>query len=610
MCGIVGYIGNKSADAVLLDGLKRLEYRGYDSAGVAVAHEGEISVRRAAGKVVELENALKEAPVSGNVGIAHTRWATHGEPTEANAHPHRDCKNELAVVHNGIIENYASIKEKLQAAGHEFRSETDTEVLAHAIEEERTGGASMEDAILNTLATVRGTFGIAVLANNENKIIAARRGSPLCIGIGENETVIASDPSALVRLTRDVIFLDDDELAVITPGNVDVRGLDKSARQKDVTTIEWDVEDVSKGGYDHFMIKEISEQDAALRDTMRGRVTLSDELIKLGGLSDVADQLRDKERVIIVSCGSSYYAGMIGSYILEDVAGISSRVEWASEFRYRNPFLDPKKDVLLAISQSGETADTLAAIHEAKNKGVMTLGIVNAVGSTIARDTDAGVYNHVGPEIAVATTKAFLSQVTILTMLSILLGRQRRLSPAEGEKLSRGLVELPALISNMIDRREQIREVAEKYKDASSMLYVGRNVHTPVAYEGALKLKEIAYIHAEGYGAGEMKHGPIALLEPSFPVMAIAPNDGVFEKMKSNIEEMKARRAPIIALTTDGTTDLDNLADDILYTPKTIDVLQPIISTVALQLFSYYIATARGLDPDKPRNLAKSVTVE
>ena len=609
MCGIIGYIGNKNAVSVGLEGLRRLEYRGYDSAGMtALSNKGRVYCEKLAGRVANLEQKLQEKNINSNIAIMHTRWATHGKPTSKNAHPHWDCKKEIFVVHNGIIENYKILKEKLEKEGHRFSSETDTEVLSHLIE--KFFSSDLEEAVRKALKLVKGTYGIAVVSKKEpNKIVIARNSSPLLVGIGEDEYIIASDASAVVGYTKNVVYLNDGEIGVITPKDFQILTLDKQAVKKDVQELEWDVEEAEKRGFPHFMLKEIFEQPEAIENAIRGRLIKKEGLAKLGGLEDVEKKLRKIKKIIIIACGTSYYAGLIGEYMLEEYAGISTEVEYASEFRYRKPVLDPNV-VVITISQSGETADTLAAIKESKRKGALTLGIVNVVGSTIARETDAGVYNHAGVEIGVASTKAFVSQLSILALFTLFLGRQRQLSLVMGKRIAEELSQIPVLVKKVLAKNDSIRVLAKKYHKFSNFLYIGRKYNYPIALEGALKLKEISYAHAEGYGAGEMKHGPIALIDESFPTMAVVPSDSVYEKMISNIEEIKARNGPIIALATQGNKKIEKLVDEVIYIPKTLEMLTPILSIIPLQLFAYHVGALRGCDVDKPRNLAKSVTVE
>ncbi|HOK35434.1 MAG TPA: glutamine--fructose-6-phosphate transaminase (isomerizing) [Candidatus Pacearchaeota archaeon] len=610
MCGIVGYIGTKTDPRIGLEALKRLEYRGYDSAGMAVYNpeKGEIFSLKAVGKISSLEEKFSQSGITGNPFILHTRWATHGAPSEINAHPHSDCKKNIWLVHNGIIENYRELKNKLGKEGHKFVSETDTEVLAHLIEHFFEG--NLEEAVRKALKLVKGTYGILVIARDDpGKVVAARNSSPLVLAQANGDVFIASDPSALISYSKRMIFLDDGEIAVLKPGEFFVTDLENNLKQKEVSEIEWNLEQTQKGGYPHFMLKEIMEQPESLKDSQRGRIVLQEGKAKLGGLESVKDQLRKIERLIIVACGTAYYAGLTGEYMLEEYAGIPVEVDFASEFRYRKPILD-KKTAVLAISQSGETADTLAAIREAKEKGVLTLGIVNTVGSTIARETDAGVYNHAGPEIGVASTKALTSQLEILALLTVFLGRQREMSLVIGQRILKEILRIPELVKKILEKNNEIQELAKKYKDANDFLYIGRKYNHPIALEGALKLKEISYIHAEGYPAGEMKHGPIALIDENFPTFAILPSDSVYEKMISNVEEIKARGGKVIGLATEGNEDIQKIVDDVIYIPKTLEMLTPILSVVPLQLFAYHIGVLKGYDVDKPRNLAKSVTVE
>ena len=610
MCGIIGYIGNKNAVLVGLDGLKRLEYRGYDSAGMAALDSrGRIFCRKLAGRVANLEQELQKKSINSNLAIFHTRWATHGKPTSKNAHPHWDCKKEIFVVHNGIIENYKVLKEKLEKEGHKFNSETDTETIVHLVEKFFQG--NLEEAVRKALKLVKGTYGIAVVSKNEpNKIVVARNSSPLLVGIGKDEYIIASDASVVVGHTKKVVYLNDGEIGVITPEDFHILTLANQPVKKDIQELEWDIEEAEKGGFPHFMNKEIFEQPEAIENAIRGRLIKKEGLAKLGGLEDVdALTLLSIKKIIIVACGTSYYAGLIGEYMLEEYAGIPTEVEYASEFRYRKPILG-KDTAVIAISQSGETADTLAAIREAKRKGTLTLGIVNVVGSTIARETDAGVYNHAGPEIGVASTKAFVSQLSILALFTLFLGRQRQLSLVMGKRIAEELSRIPYLTKKVLAKDNEIKKLAKKYHKFSNILYIGRKYNYPIALEGALKIKEISYVHAEGYSAGEMKHGPIALIDKNFPTIAVAPSDSVYEKMISNIEEIKTRGGPIIALATQGNKKIEKLVDDVIYIPKTLEILTPILSVIPLQLLAYHIGVLRGCDVDKPRNLAKSVTVE
>lgn len=607
MCGIVGYVGKKDVEFVLLEGLKRLEYRGYDSSGIALIEDGKIDVTKAVGRIVNLEAKLK--PVQGvTTGICHTRWATHGEPTELNAHPHVSCDGKIALVHNGIIENYQEIKVELKKKGHKFISDTDTEVLTHLVEELYHG--DLLCAVREALGKVTGTYGIAVIhADEPGRIVAARLGSPLILGVGNGENFVASDVAAILGHTKQVVYLNDGEVADVRMNSFEVSDLANQKMECKVSEVEWSLEESEKGGYEHYMLKEIMEQPGVIRNSTRGRILLSEGDVKLGGLEEVKDRLREIERIIIIACGTARYAGMVGEYMIEEYAGIPVEVEYASEFRYRKPLIDSKTAVL-AVSQSGETADTIAAIKEAKKKGALTLGIVNAVGSTIARETDAGVYNHAGPEIAVASTKAFTSQITVLALITVMLGRQRGMSEVMGERILNELNKLPELVAKVLEGKDQIKTLAKKYKDYEHFMYLGRKYCFPLAEEGALKLKEISYIHAEGYASGEMKHGPIALIDPDFPTFAIIPQDSVYEKGISNLMEIKARRGKIIALTTEGAKEVSEVATDVIYIPKTLEMLTPLLAVAPLQLFAYYVAVEKGLDVDKPRNLAKSVTVE
>lgn len=612
MCGIIGYIGARKAEDVLLDGLRRLEYRGYDSAGIATVHGGDIQIVKTAGKVVRLEEALMRTPVQGSVGIAHTRWATHGAPTDENAHPHVDCRGSIAVVHNGIIENHEVLRRGLEGRGHAFRSDTDTEVIGHLIEEYATT-MPIEDAFVAALKDIEGTYGSAMISAHEPRtIFCARRGSPLVVGLGKgrDEFFVASDPAAILAYTRDVIYIDDDEIVRLSDDGAETFSLDRVKKEKRIENIQWSVDEIERGRFPHFMLKEIHEQPDVIVNATRGRLDFENGNVVLGGLKDVEERLRKIERLTIVACGSAYLAGAVGEYMIEEYAEIPVEVELASEFRYRKPILDPACEAVIAVSQSGETADTLAAIREAKAKGILTLGIVNVVGSTVARETDAGIFTHAGPEIAVASTKTFLAQLTVFSMLAVYFGRHRRMSQVMGRRILEELSMLPEKIEKVLAGNAHIASIAKKYAKHSDMLFLGRKYNAPIAHEGALKLKEISYMHAEGYASGEMKHGPIALLDKSFPVLVIVPKDSVYEKVKSNIEEARARHAPIIALGTEGDEDLLRLTDDIMSVPKTIEMLSPIINVIPLQLFAYHTSVARGYDPDKPRNLAKSVTVE
>jgi len=609
MCGIVGYIGQSEALPILVGGLKKLEYRGYDSSGIAVIENGSIHVVKASGKISALEDKLKTQKVTGKTGIAHTRWATHGAPTVENAHPHTSYDGKISIVHNGIIENYASLKAKLISEGIKFQSETDTEVLAHLIARFYKG--DLKAAVLKALDKVEGTFGLAVICSEEpDTLIGARRGSPLILGIGSNsDFFLASDVSAIINHTQKVVYLDDNDIVQITGNNYSIVNMNSHEVQREVKDVEFDADAVAKGGFAHFMLKEIFEQPEVLRNTMRGRLLSAEGNAKLAGLDTNIKELRNINRIIITACGTSYYAGMVGEYMIEDLAGVPVEVEYASEFRYRNPIIKPGT-LVLAISQSGETADTLAALKEAQQKGATALAICNGVGSTIARTSDGGVYLHAGPEIGVASTKAFTSQVTVLAMIALLLGRQRRLSFESGADIVKAMQELPTLVEQTLQLSDQIAGIANKYVKANNFLYLGRHFNYPVAMEGALKLKEISYIHAEGYPAAEMKHGPIALIDENMPVVVIAPKDALFDKVISNVREIKARGGRVIAVTTEDCKPLDEFADHLIKVPKTIPMLMPIVTCVPLQLLAYHIAVLRGNDVDQPRNLAKSVTVE
>ncbi len=608
MCGIVGYVGDRVATPMLIEGLKRLEYRGYDSAGVAIMNGKGVETRRAAGKIARLESVIAASPPHGTLGIAHTRWATHGPPTENNAHPHVSQNGKIAVVHNGIIENATVLKAGLEARGYVFKSDTDTEVLAHLIETAYAG--NLEAAVIEALRQVDGTYGIAVISSDEkDKMVAARKGSPLLVGIGEGENFIASDASAILSHTRHVVYLDDGDIAVVTKDGYRVLDLDSVIREKPVTRIEWDLAQIERGGYPHFMLKEIFEQPTTVENTMRGRLILEEGFSKLGGLNISKEDLLAVDNIIITACGTSWHSALIGEMMIEELCRIPVEVEYASEFRYRNPIVTPRT-LCIVISQSGETADTLAAMREAKRRGARTLGLVNVVGSTIAREDDGGIYLHAGPEIGVASTKAFTSQVVALALFTLKLARLRDLSVARGREIAQALANLPAQIQSILDRAEEIEALAEEFKRASNFLYLGRGYNFPAALEGALKLKEISYIHAEGYPAAEMKHGPIALIDEMMPVVCIAPHDAVFDKITSNIQEVKARKGKVIAITTREEPSLAGKLDYEFRIPETVDLLTPILASVPLQLLAYYIAVKRGCNVDQPRNLAKSVTVE
>lgn len=610
MCGIVGYIGKEEALPILMDGIKNLEYRGYDSAGFAILGEDKsVGSEKAVGKVAALTEKIAGKKFPGKAGIIHSRWATHGGVTEANAHPHSDCSGVIWLAHNGIVENYKELKKELLDKGHTFKSETDTETIAHLIEEEMKS-SSFVDAVRSALKKIRGTYGLAILNLNEpDTLIAARNFSPLLVGLGENEYIVASDAAAVLRRTKNVIYLDDGEMAVMAPSGHKVFDLDMNHREKETQTIDWLPERAQKNGYPHFMLKEIFEIPEAVENSIRGRLILDEGMVKLGGLENVADRLRDVNRIVITACGTARFAGLFGEYALEEYAGVPTEVEYGSELRYRQTVFD-NSAALLAISQSGETADTLASVLEAKRHGLLTLGVVNVVGSTIARETEAGVYTHAGLENAVASTKAFASQLATMVLLTIFLGRQRKMSLVMGQRIARELAQIPNLQRKVLKENEKIRELAKKYAKYSNFFFLGRKYNYPIALEGDIKLKEVSYVHSEAYPAGEMKHGPIAMIDENFPSVFIAPQDSVYEKMISNIEEVKARRGPIIAIATEGDKKIAELADDVIYIPKTLEMLTPLLSVIPLQLFAYHFGVLRGNDVDKPRNLAKSVTVE
>lgn len=622
MCGIVGFVtgGKKDALEIGIGALVRLEYRGYDSAGIASIARNHLRIAKKSGGIGEglVMEILRqqydgEFPKTASIAILHTRWATHGEANDINAHPHTDCSGRIAVVHNGIIENYRELKKELETKGHIFRSETDTEVIAHLIEEEAKEETVFVEAVRTALRKLRGTYGLLVLnADDPKSLFAAKLGSPLWIGVGTGEYLVASDPSAILSRTRDMFSLDDGELChIMARGHTISQRDGKRVSKKVIETIEWSLEEAEKGGYPHFMLKEIMEQPRTIEDALRGRIHMETGTAHLGGISSVEDALRKVLSFQLVSCGTSFYAGLFGEYLFEDIAGISAKATPASEFRYKNPVLN-NRSAIIALSQSGETADTLAAIEEAKRRGALALGIVNVVGSTIARKTDAGIYTHAGPEISVASTKAFTSQLAVLLLLALSLGRRGSLSLSSGKEFAEHLARIPEQVRGILSSPEGIRSVAERYARFENFLYLGRRYSMPVAAEGALKIKEIAYVHAEAYPAGEMKHGPLALIHEGFPSIFIAPKDSVYEKTVSNMQEVKARKGRILAITTEGNTELleSGLADDCLYVPKTLEPLSPLLTVIPLQLFAYFVAVLRGNPVDKPRNLAKSVTVE
>ncbi len=610
MCGIVGYIGEKNCVPILINGLKRLEYRGYDSAGIGIIANGNSEIVKNKGKVSLLEDKMKDLQLNANLGIGHTRWATHGIPNEINAHPHSNESNTLFLIHNGIIENYRIIKQDLENQGYNFISDTDSEVLVHLIDRFLTLGFDLCKSVQLALNKVVGTYGIAVIYKDEpDKIIVARKGSPLVVGLGKDENFIASDVSAILAHTKQVVYLDDGELAVISKDNFIVKNISDIEIEKEIHEINTTLEEIDKGGYSHFMLKEIMEQPESVRNSMRGRLLPDDGTAKLGGISEVVDRLVNSKRIIITACGTSWHAALVGEYMIENFAQIPTEIEYASEFRYRNPIIN-KDDTVLVISQSGETADTLAAMREAKSKGALVLGICNVVGSTIARESMAGIYIHAGPEIGVASTKAFTAQLVVLSLITLLIARRKNLSMAEGKEIVEALDSLPDKIKEILKLNEEIEQLAEKFKDANNFLYLGRGYQFPVALEGALKLKEISYIHAEGYPAAEMKHGPIALIDENMPVVFIAPKDSAYDKVVSNIEEVRARGGRLIAIASENDNDIDRLVDDTIKIPDTVEMLRPILTSIPLQLLAYHIAVKKELNVDQPRNLAKSVTVE
>jgi glucosamine--fructose-6-phosphate aminotransferase (isomerizing) len=611
MCGIVGYVGSRPALGVLLSGLGRLEYRGYDSAGYALQYNDSLLIRKCVGRVSELASLDPGIGGEATAGIAHTRWATHGEPSIANAHPHTDSACRIALVHNGIIENYKTLKNRLEAEGEVFRSETDTEVLTALISREMKKTGDLLSAVKAALSQVRGAYGIAVLsADQPSTLVAARYGSPLVVGIGDGENIVASDVAAIVAHTRNVVYLEEGELVEITTLGVQSHGSDPRMIRERMTRVDWDLSEIEKDGFPHYMLKEIHSQPESLRNAFRGRLDPAEGTAHLGGLNMTPEEMKAVKRIIITACGTSWHAGLIGKYILESMARIPVDVEYASEFRYRDPVIG-EGTLVFVISQSGETADTIAALKLAKEEGAKCLGIVNVVGSTIARETDAGVYIHAGPEIGVASTKAFTSQVMILSLIGLALGRARGcISLDEGLELVRHIREVPEKVQTILGRADMVRELAREFTYASNFLYLGRGVNYPVALEGALKLKEISYIHAEGYPAAEMKHGPIALIDDLMPVMVIAAKDAAYDKIMSNIQEVKARRGRILAVATEGDTDIRSHAQWVIEVPAVADQLTPLLTVIPLQLLAYYVAVARGCDVDKPRNLAKSVTVE
>ena len=613
MCGIVGYWGNKNSVPILIKGLKRLEYRGYDSAGIAVLDNNKLNYLKRSGKVKILEDAINKSDIKGTIGIAHTRWATHGIPNDINAHPHMDVSESIALIHNGIIENHSVLREFLVNEGVKFKSDTDTEVIVQLISSiYNNNGLSLEDAVSAALQKVVGAYGIVLISKDEpDKLIAARFGSPLVVGIGEGEYFVASDAAPIIEYTRKVMYLDEGEMAIISDGELTIKKIfDNKLVSKKITKVDWSVEQIEKGNYPHYMLKEIHEQERTVVDTMRGRLRVEEGTAFLGGIQDFLPRIESARRYYITACGTSWHAGMIGKYLLEEFAGIPVHVEYASEFRYRETIVGPDT-VVIAISQSGETADTLAAIRKARDKGALTMGICNVVGSSISRETDCGVYTHAGPEIGVASTKAFTAQVTVLSMFALMLGRsKKRLSKSQGQEITRSMNKLGGYIKEVLGDDKQLKIVAKDTQNVNNYLYLGRGLNYPVALEGALKLKEISYIHAEGYPAAEMKHGPIALIDEKMPVVFIAPHDKTYEKILSNIEQVKSRKGITIVITDNYSKELDKLSDYLIVVPSTHAHIFPILVSIPLQLLAYHLAVLRGCNVDQPRNLAKSVTVE
>jgi glutamine---fructose-6-phosphate transaminase (isomerizing) len=612
MCGIVGYIGNRNATPIIIEGIKRLEYRGYDSSGISIIDkEHNLKVHKKEGKIIELERSLpKPGDIFGTVGIAHTRWATHGEPTEINSHPHMNESGTISLVHNGIIENYKTLKKKLISEGYKFVSETDTEVLVHLIEFFYKQENDFMLSVREALKLVEGTFGIAVLnKNHPDQIIAARRGSPLILGIGNDEYFVTSDVGAIIIHTKQVIYLQDNEVVKLDRDHFEITTLENEKVEAKVSEIDWDISSIDKGEFEHFMLKEIFEQPESVTNAFRGRLVEKLSTIRLGGLGMHGGKLRRIKKIQLIACGTSWHAGLIGKHIIENLARVPVEVEYASEYRYKNPII-PEDTLVFAISQSGETADTLAAMREAQARGAQVMGITNTIGSTISRESHGGIYIHAGTEIGVASTKAFTSQVTILTLLAVLLGRMNNLAPTFGAAFIKELKLIPEKIGKILEMNDQIREIAATIKDSSNALYLGRGVNFPVALEGALKLKEISYIHAEGYPAAEMKHGPIALIDKDMPVIAIALKDAIYDKIISNLQEVKARNGRIITIATEGDDTVKSFSENVIYIPETMHTLQPLLSVIPMQLLAYHVAELRGYDVDQPRNLAKSVTVE
>ncbi|MBC5994202.1 glutamine--fructose-6-phosphate transaminase (isomerizing) [Pontibacter cellulosilyticus] len=611
MCGIVAYVGHREACPIVIKGLKRLEYRGYDSAGIALMN-GSLNVYKKKGKVSDLEEFLADKDTHGHIGMGHTRWATHGEPNDKNAHPHYSSSGKIAIIHNGIIENYGALKTLLQEKGHTFKSDTDSEVFINLIEDIRVNNnCTLPEAVRLAMHEVVGAYAIVVLSKeDQNQLIAARKGSPLVVGVGKDEYFLASDATPIIEYTNDVIYVNDYELVVIKDGELEIRTKEDVKQTPYVHRLEMELESIEKGGYEHFMLKEIYEQPRSILDSMRGRLVAESSHLMMSGVREYENKLANADRIIIVACGTSWHAGLVAEYLIEDLARIPVEVEYASEFRYRNPIIT-EKDIVIAISQSGETADTLAAIELAKSKGATIFGICNVVGSSIARATDAGAYTHAGPEIGVASTKAFTAQVTVLTLIAMILGSKRgTLETTKLHQLMAELESIPAKVEKALELNDQIVKISELFKDATNFLYLGRGYNFPVALEGALKLKEISYIHAEGYPAAEMKHGPIALIDEQMPVVVIATKDSSYEKIVSNVQEVKARKGKVIAIVTEGDKTIPSMADYVIEIPETSEHLMPLLSVIPLQLLSYHIAVMRGCNVDQPRNLAKSVTVE
>jgi glucosamine--fructose-6-phosphate aminotransferase (isomerizing) len=613
MCGIVAYIGKREVYPILIKGLQRLEYRGYDSAGIAILN-GDLKIFKKAGKVTDLAESVKGQDLKGNLGMGHTRWATHGEPNDRNAHPHFSQSKNFAIIHNGIIENYSSIKEELKKRGHEFKSDTDTEVLIHLIEDiYENGQVGMDEAVRLALGEVIGAYAIVVLGKDHStEMIAARKGSPIVVGVGkdEGEYFVASDATPIIEYTNNVIYLNDGEVAYVKDGKLTVKTIENQVKTPYVQELEMKLEELEKGGYDHFMLKEIYEQPRSIWDSMRGRIDAQKNFLRMGGMAEYENKFANAKRILIIGCGTSWHAGLVAEYLFEDLARIPVEVEYASEFRYRNPIIN-EDDIVIPISQSGETADTLAAIELAKSKGATIFGVCNVVGSSIPRTTHAGAYTHAGPEIGVASTKAFTAQVTVLTLMALYMARNRgTITASRFQEIAGGLEAIPAKVEQVLKLNDKIKKLAEKFKDVRNFLYLGRGYGFPVALEGALKLKEISYIHAEGYPAAEMKHGPIALIDEQMPVVVIANKNSSYEKVVSNIQEVKARKGVVIAIVTEGDEVVKKMADHVIEIPHTDDVLMPLVSVIPLQLLSYHIAVMRGCNVDQPRNLAKSVTVE